>query len=86
MQGKILPMPPTMTDCRKRTPSPNTLNCSAIWNANSRVGVRITAKIPKGSSDNFWRMGKANAAVLPLPVLALPMTLRPTMRKVEKAL
>jgi hypothetical protein len=37
------------------------------------VGVKINAKIPKGSSDSFCRIGRANAAVLPLPVLAQPI-------------
>ncbi len=37
-----------------------------------RVGVRTSANTPYGSSDSLWRIGSANAAVLPLPVLAHP--------------
>ena len=29
--------------------------------------------MPYGSEASFWRMGRANATVLPEPVLALPM-------------
>ena len=37
------------------------------------MGVRTTAKIPYGSSQSFWRIGRANAAVFPLPVFAQPI-------------
>lgn len=36
------------------------------------VGVRTSANIPYGSFESAWRMGTANATVLPCPVLALP--------------
>jgi hypothetical protein len=32
----------------------------------------MSAKIPYGSSESFWRIGNAKAIVLPEPVLALP--------------
>jgi len=41
------------------------------------VGVKTKAKTPKGSSANFCKIGKAKAAVLPLPVFALPITSLP---------
>ena len=41
------------------------------------VGVRTSAKMPKGSLARCWRMGSANAAVLPLPVCAVPITSLP---------
>ena len=37
------------------------------------VGVMTRQYIPYGSSLSRWMMGSANAAVLPLPVLAHPM-------------
>ena len=48
------------------------------------VGVKTSANIPKGSSDSFCRMGRANAAVLPLPVFAQPMQSFPGGNKNEK--
>ncbi len=41
------------------------------------VGVSTNAKTPKGSLARCWRMGSAKAAVLPLPVCAVPMTSLP---------
>jgi len=38
-----------------------------------RVGVSISAKIPKGSTDSFCRMGSAKAIVFPDPVFAFPI-------------
>ena len=37
------------------------------------VGVMTRAKMPYGSSESRCRMGRANAAVFPLPVFAQPM-------------
>lgn len=48
------------------------------------VGVKTSANIPKGSSESFCRMGRANAAVLPLPVFAQPMQSFPGGNKNEK--
>lgn len=44
-----------------------------IYKSTYLVGVKTNAKMPKGSSESFCRIGKANAAVLPLPVFAQPM-------------
>lgn len=41
------------------------------------VGVSTSAKTPKGSGASACRMGSAKAAVLPLPVCAVPSTSRP---------
>ena len=45
------------------------------------AGVITSAKTPKGSSASLCSIGRANAAVLPLPVLAHPMQLRPGEKK-----
>jgi hypothetical protein len=42
-----------------------------------RVGVNAIANIPNGSDANFCNIGNANAAVLPEPVLARPITSLP---------
>ena len=44
------------------------------------VGVMTRAKTPKGSSERRWRMGRAKAAVLPLPVFAQPIQSLPSGR------
>ena len=36
------------------------------------MGVRTSAKTPKGSADSFWSIGTAKQAVFPLPVWAQP--------------
>src|SRR5215210_2940771 len=58
---------------------PRSLKCSTIWAASSRVGARTRARV----TPRFWpmsrfRMGSANAAVLPLPVIAQARTSRPS--------
>lgn len=52
---------------------PSASNCSEIWNANSRVGVNISAKYLCGFSSSACNIGSANAPVLPDPVSARPM-------------
>jgi hypothetical protein len=47
------------------------------WKASSLVGVSTSANIPYGSSHSFCRIGRANAKVLPLPVLAHPIQSSP---------
>lgn len=59
---------------------PIAVNCSAICMANSRAGVNIIPKIPNGSRERISNMGNANAAVLPLPVSARPITSDPTLK------
>ncbi len=50
---------------------PYFLKQSKFWMASSRVGVRTRARIFAGScSPRTWRIGSANAAVLPVPVWA----------------
>ena len=41
------------------------------------VGVSTSAKTPKGSAASFCRIGRAKAAVFPLPVCAVPSTSLP---------
>src|SRR5580692_244553 len=47
--------------------------------ANSRVGSSTKARERGSCSPRSERIGSANAAVLPVPVCALPMTSRPDM-------
>lgn len=44
------------------------------------AGVSMTAKIPYGSFDSFSKIGRAKAAVLPLPVRARPITSFPEVK------
>ena len=71
-------MPPTTTVMRRCTAEPRARNCSASWNASSRVGVTTSAKTPKGCSASRCRIGRAKAAVFPLPVSSMPSTCRPS--------
>lgn len=57
--------------------APKASNCSAIWNANSRVGVKTRANSLWGVFNNACKTGRANAAVLPEPVSANPIMSRP---------
>jgi hypothetical protein len=52
---------------------------SSVCFASSRVGLRINAWTRRGvvSGPSSCRIGKTNAAVLPVPVLALAQTSRP---------
>jgi len=53
------------------------LRCSSIWAANSRVGVTMSARVvPRGRPINRCSIGKRNAAVFPLPVIAQASTSR----------
>lgn len=52
---------------------PKASNCSAIWKANSLVGVRTNAKYLWGFANSVCKIGKANAPVLPDPVSANPI-------------
>lgn len=47
------------------------------------VGVKTSAKIPKGSLANDCRIGNAKAAVLPLPVFALAITSFPNELRIR---
>mmetsp|Transcript_79926 Transcript_79926/g.117086 ORF Transcript_79926/g.117086 Transcript_79926/m.117086 type:complete len:279 (+) Transcript_79926:754-1590(+) len=74
---RIMSSPPTTTVRRSPMDEPSAANCSSIWNASSRVGVSTSAKIPKGSLARSCRIGRAKAAVLPLPVSADAITSLP---------
>ena len=65
-------LPPVISVTLRDCGPPIARNCSYIWRASSRVGVRMTAYMPKGSSDHLCSMGTANATVLPVPVLEPP--------------
>mmetsp|Transcript_4574 Transcript_4574/g.9627 ORF Transcript_4574/g.9627 Transcript_4574/m.9627 type:complete len:281 (-) Transcript_4574:712-1554(-) len=69
--------PPTTQTVEHPTELPSAFTTSWIWKASSRVGARMTAKSRCGLLRRAWRMGRANAPVLPLPVSARPMTSRP---------
>lgn len=53
---------------------PKTSNCCLICAESSRVGAMTRQKNGCGSEESSWRIGKANAAVFPLPVFAIAMT------------
>lgn len=57
---------------------PRTVNCSAIWEANSRVGVNTSEWKADGSAANDWRIGITKQRVFPDPVGAAPMTSLPS--------
>jgi hypothetical protein len=62
---------------------PRASNCSEIWKANSRVGVRTRANSRWGVSSRAFRMGKAKAPVFPDPVSANPIISRPARNKTK---
>ena len=64
-------------ECQLRPLAPVRMERMALVVAAHRVGVMTTANMPNGSSDNAFRTGRANAAVLPLPVGAHPITSSP---------
>ena len=66
-------LPPVISATLRDCGAPIARNCSYIWRASSRVGVRMTAYIPNGSCDHFCSIGTAKATVLPVPVLEPPM-------------
>ena len=58
---------------------------SAIWTASSRVGVRISTRADsrgaaRALAARRCRIGSAKAAVLPVPVWAMPSRSRPASR------
>ena len=70
--------PPMMVSHLSEVPPQNTLNCSVSCIASSRVGVKQTAKTPYGSVCKRSSIGRANAAVFPLPVCAAASTSLPS--------
>ena len=67
------PTPPTTTVVRMPVPAAILANTSSIWIASSRVGVRITLRMPggRGCFSSMWIRGRTNASVLPVPVCAV---------------
>ncbi|ODU54545.1 MAG: hypothetical protein ABS99_09140 [Acetobacteraceae bacterium SCN 69-10] len=62
------------------------MKLSAIWLASSRVGESTSTRQPPRAgcrllSARRCRMGRAKAAVLPVPVWAMPWTSRPASTK-----
>lgn len=57
--------------------APYRLNASATCNANSRVGASTSAWVCFLVTSILDRIGMANAAVLPVPVCAIPTTSEP---------
>src|SRR5262249_17820237 len=56
----------------------NICKFSAIWEASSRVGARIKARVPPhGLAESLCSIGNRNAAVLPVPVAAQPIKSEP---------
>ena len=58
------------------------MKLSAIWLASSRVGLSTSTRHERGlagrlSAISRWMIGSAKAAVLPVPVCAMPCTSRP---------
>jgi len=79
----IISIPPTMTEHFTPIRAPRASNCSDIWNANSRVGVRTSAKRRCGCSRRLCKMGNAKAPVLPEPVSANPIMSFPVESKIQ---
>lgn len=67
-----------MTAHRTDISEPSSSKACDIWYANSRVGARTSPKKACGLSSRACRIGKANAAVFPLPVSARPIKSRPS--------
>ena len=72
-----MPTPPMITAPRTRRPWPKRSSSSPICRASSRVGARTSARVPILPASRS-RIGRRNAAVLPVPVAAVPMTSRPS--------
>ena len=69
-------MPPMMHATLGADP-PIERNWSAIWDASSRVGVRIKQNPGCGSSLQCWTIGIANVRVFPVPVGEFAITFSP---------
>ena len=86
MAWGLISTPPKTTAVRKSVCLAYKLALSATWSLNSRVGVRIRARMGWRAGDvlalelgnNFWMIGSVNAAVFPVPVWAAPITSRPS--------
>ncbi len=73
-----MPTPPNTDAAVTGVWTARSLSSSTIWAASSRVGVSTRARVvPRGLSIRRWRIGRTNAAVFPLPVMAAARTSRP---------
>ena len=72
-------IPPTATAARIAVPAAIFAKVSWICSASSRVGLRMTARIPEGDGcpSRRWITGRTNANVLPVPVWAVATRSRP---------
>ena len=76
--------PPRTRSVEMRAPPPSVRKAASICTASSRVGARTSARQVFGvgrvpSSRSWWRIGSAKAAVLPVPVCAMPRMSRPAI-------
>jgi len=62
--------PPKMTTVFRSVKALNSLKAASTWRASSRVGSRIRQRIFPFDFSSRLRMGRPNAAVLPVPVCA----------------
>ena len=75
-----MPRPPKTDAVVVRVWRASSRTCCSICAASSRVGVRTSARVvPLGLSVRRCRIGRAKAAVLPLPVIAVATRSRPSM-------
>ena len=66
-----IPTPPKTAAPDSGVCTASSRRCSSICAASSRVGVSTSARVtPRGLSISRCRIGRRNAAVLPLPVIA----------------
>ncbi len=75
-------MPPRISSVVSRAPPAKLRNAVSICTASSRVGARTSARQVLGagrpvSASSWCRIGSAKAAVLPVPVWAMPRMSRP---------
>ena len=74
---RTIDSPPTTATAKARRPKDRRSNSRPIWVTSSRVGARIRACGRRSRSSIFSRIGSRKAAVLPVPVGALPRQSRP---------
>ena len=75
-------IPPRTRRVESRAPPAIARKLASIWTASSRVGARTSARqvlgaTRPGMSRSWCRIGSAKAAVLPVPVWAMPRMSRP---------
>ena len=70
--------PPNVPQTETGCPSASFWSSTTICWTSSRVGARMIAWGPRPRASSISMSGMPNAAVLPVPVLAWPMTSRPS--------